>query len=52
MSYWKYKTFFFPFVAVSFWCQALAAAPVIEDQRVSMSREELEQVLDTLPDNM
>ena len=52
MSYWNYKTFFLPFVAVSFWCQALVAAPVIEDQGVSMSREELERVVDRLPDNM
>ncbi len=52
MSYWKFKTFVLPFVAVSFWCQALVAAPVIEDQGVSMSREELEQVVDRLPDNM
>ena len=52
MSYWKRKTFFLPFIAVSLWCQATFAAPVIEDQGVSMSREELEQVVDGWPDNM
>jgi parvulin-like peptidyl-prolyl isomerase len=52
MSYWKYKTLFLPFIAVSLWAQAIVAAPVIEDQGVSMDREELEQVLKNLPDNM